>query len=183
MGHNEEWVRADDQNPFNWLGGIMAQGFFTKAVVDAQKRVPPKSKGRILDCDSCGLFKGALSPRMDVKGQGKKRILFIGEAPGVTEDEDDDIFVGKTGNLLRRTLKRVGINLDEDAWRINAVNCWPGKTKDGKNNATPTNHQIACCRQVKVMTALGIYSHIVLSAWSHRTTEARHCPSAQYGWV
>ena len=124
-------------------------GFFNKATVDKQRRRPIKKAGRAsnrkLDCESCGLHKLALSPKMTWKGQGRMRILVIGEAPGPTEDEQDDILVGEAGSLLREVMGEVGIDLELDCWRINAANCWPGK-----GNPDPTKHQIECCRVFRV---------------------------------
>lgn len=137
----------------------MPLGFFAPTIVSAQKRTPPKGRGRSLDCDSCGLYKRCLSPKMDFKGVGRKRILFISDAPEEEDDKQNDILVGATGKLFRKALKRAGIDFERDCIRINAVNCWPGK-----GDPTPTNHQIACCRQVKVQPTIDEFKpeHIVL---------------------
>lgn len=41
-----------------------------------------KSKEKVLDCETCGLYKGCISPRMQPSGIGKKEILVIAESPG-----------------------------------------------------------------------------------------------------
>ncbi len=95
---------------------------------------------RAAGCGACGLYKTCLTPRMPVHGKGKKGILIVAEAPGEREDRRGVPLVGRAGQLLRRKLKRLGIDLDRDCWKTNACVCRP------PNNATPTDHQIGHCR-------------------------------------
>lgn len=90
-------------------------------------------------CMKCRLFKTCNSPRMKVTGKGKKGILIVAEAPGKTEDERGEQLVGEAGQVLRRVLKKQGIDLDRDCWKTNAICCRPPKNK------TPTAMQIKCC--------------------------------------
>ncbi len=129
--------------------------FFDKEETAKQykpKRV--KAKAKALDCEGCGLYKESVyHPKMDYHGKGGKGVLIIGEAPGPEEDEQDMQWVGKVGQSLRKSLRRVGLNLDEDCWFINAVNCFPGRDyKDEIKN--PTTKQVACCKVVKVQPAI-----------------------------
>jgi len=48
--------------------------------------------------------------------------------------------VGEAGQFLRKKLKTLGINLERDCRKINAINCRP------PNNRTPTNQEITDCR-------------------------------------
>ncbi len=130
----------------------MAQGFFPKATTNAQLRNPPKSRGRVLDCGACGLYKGALSPKMNFRGVGSQRILVIGGSPTDDDDQMDEILGGPQGKLMRESFKNIGINFDKDCCRINAVNCFIHRVND--KIVPPTNNQIACCRQVKVLQAI-----------------------------
>jgi DNA polymerase len=111
------------------------QGFFTKQETESDSR----PGGKILSCASCGLYKNGDSPRMKPKGNFKKRILNIGEAPGRAEDKMNQYWVGKTGRLLKDTYKELGINIDEDCLNINSVSCYKSKT--------PTPYEIDCCRK------------------------------------
>jgi len=77
---------------------------------------------------------------MPVTGKGKKGILVVAEAPGAEEDERGEQLVGEAGQLLRQKLRRHGISLDRDCWKINAVNCRP------PNNRKPTRKELKCCR-------------------------------------
>jgi len=62
-------------------------------------------------------------------GDGARGVLVVGEAPGATEDEIGEPFVGKAGDVLRSVLKGVGVSLNRDAWATNAVICRPPKNK------------------------------------------------------
>lgn len=103
------------------------------------------SIGRNQTCASCGLYSKVLNPRMKPFGKFKKGILNVGEAPGEVEDRRGKQWQGRAGRLLRRTYKRLGIDLFRDCLNINAVNCRP-KNKNG-NNRAPTDKEIACCRK------------------------------------
>lgn len=84
--------------------------------------------GRLLQqlpqCGKCGLFKNCQSPKMPPTGRGERRILFVGEAPGETEDERNEQLVGKAGQCLRRMLATIKVDLD-DCVKSNAVICRP----------------------------------------------------------
>ena len=90
-------------------------------------------------CTSCGLFKSCQSPKMRATGKGRLGILVVAEAPGRTEDEQGVQLVGEAGQLLRDTLTSVGVDLDEDCWKTNAICCRPA------GNRTPTKKEIKCC--------------------------------------
>lgn len=109
----------------------------------------PKTSLNSLSCESCGLFKSCRSPKMDWHGEGKKSILVLGEGPGATEDEAGEQWVGEAGQFLNESLAEVGISLNRDCWKLNAVNC-----RTSEDNRKPTNHEIAACRHVKVRPAL-----------------------------
>lgn len=52
-------------------------------------------------CAKCGLFSGCYSPHMAASlYSDKPAVLIIGEAPGKSEDENDEQFVGSSGSYL-----------------------------------------------------------------------------------
>lgn len=61
---------------------------------------------------------------MPPSGTGKRRILFVGEAPGEREDAQGTQFVGKAGQELRKVLARLKFNLN-DGVITNASICRP----------------------------------------------------------
>lgn len=93
----------------------------------------------VYNCSTCGLSERCHSPKMQRYGQGQKKILLIGEAPGRTEDGEGKPFVGESGQYLSSVLQQSGIDIDRDCVRTNVIRCHPPR------NATPTNDQIKCC--------------------------------------
>jgi len=119
----------------------MTEGFFSKKEVESKSR----PDGKTYSCASCGLYKDCRSPKMKPYGNFKKKILNIGEAPGEIEDKTGKPWQGRTGQLLQKVYKKLGIDLFEDCLNINTVNCRP-VDKDGYNRA-PTNYEAECCRR------------------------------------
>lgn len=72
-------------------------------------------------------------------GQGKRKILVAGEAPGKNEDMEGRPFIGPAGQRLREILLKVGVDLDRDCWTTNSLICYPG-------NRNPTSDEISFCR-------------------------------------
>lgn len=117
----------------------MNHGFFTSPAALTKPRVP-----LLPQCGACGLHKLCRSPKMRVDGNGKRKILIVGEGPGQTEDGQGRPFVGKTGRYLESTLDDLGIDLREDCWLTNSVICRPHTDKN--ENRTPSDKEVAYCR-------------------------------------
>lgn len=96
--------------------------------------------GKSQSCASCGLYKNCLSPIMKPYGKFKKRVLFLGEAPGEIEDNRGKQWQGRVGNLLQKVTRELGFNVFKDGIGYNSCNCRP------KKNKKPTSDQIYCCR-------------------------------------
>jgi uracil-DNA glycosylase family 4 len=64
---------------------------------------------------------------MPVTGKGRRKVLVVAEAPGEQEDEEGTQLIGKSGLYLREVLDEIGISLDKDCWKTNAVICRPPK--------------------------------------------------------
>jgi uracil-DNA glycosylase family 4 len=71
-------------------------------------------------------------------GNPDNRILIVGEAPGATEDELSQPFVGKAGQVLNNALNEAGI-AREDVYVTNIVKCRPPK------NRKPTEEEAFTC--------------------------------------
>ena len=95
-------------------------------------------------CNQCGLYKTVKSPKMPVTGKGLLNALILAEAPGATEDEKNTQLIGKAGQLLRRHITNLGLDLERDFYKRNIINCRP-TDKDGENR-TPTKKEIQYCR-------------------------------------
>lgn len=88
-------------------------------------------------CTRCDL---SLSRTKVVPGAGAHdaRLLFVGEAPGASEDRQGVPFVGASGRLLNEMLERVGIGRDE-VFIANVVRCRPPE------NRNPRAAEIRAC--------------------------------------
>ena len=78
-------------------------------------------------CRRCPL--GAVRARAVVyRGGLDPRIVFVGEAPGAEEDRQGIPFVGRSGEVLDRAIRRLG--LEEESWGVlNLIKCRPPKNR------------------------------------------------------
>lgn len=100
--------------------------------------------GKQVSCVTCGLYKNCNSPKMKPKGGFAKKILVVGEFPYKSDDDSGEYFTGR-GRILKRTLAKYGIDLDNDCLLMNALSCYPGKHLDKKKQQRAV---IACRRFV-----------------------------------
>ncbi len=110
------------------------------------------------DCTRCGLSKGRKNL---VFGDGNPNadLMFVGEGPGQSEDEQGLPFVGRAGELLTKMIEKgIGIPRSE-VYICNIVKCRP------PGNRTPLPDEVSTCRpflygqidaiKPKVIVALG----------------------------
>jgi uracil-DNA glycosylase len=90
-------------------------------------------------CNACKLYRQCKSPKMEIAGEGRRKILVYGEAPGKFEDDNGVPFVGKAGQLLEKTLHKFGVNLRKDCWIGNGLRCRP------PDNRKPTKTELEYC--------------------------------------
>ena len=95
--------------------------------------------GEVLRCTDCGLCR---SRNMAVAGKGSYRspIVFVGEAPGRSEDIRGEPFVGEAGRRLSAALQHAGISR-ESVYITNVVKCRP------PGNRMPTDDEMDACRK------------------------------------
>lgn len=111
------------------------RGFFAASTL-MQSRAPAALVPR---CGACGLYKQCVTPKMPVSGKGRRKVLIVGMAPFEQDDKQGKHFVDKGGLVLREELKRIGVDLDRDCWKTNALIC---RTP---NSVLPSNEQISHC--------------------------------------
>lgn len=92
----------------------------------------------VIKCTKCELCKTRTNA-VPGKGNPKSRVVFIGEAPGRTEDGMGEPFVGAAGKKLTDALTKNGI-LRESVYITNVVKCRP------PNNRVPTESERESCR-------------------------------------
>lgn len=95
-------------------------------------------RGEILRCTKCPLFQ---TKKNYVPGEGclNADIMFIGEAPGETEDNFGKPFIGNAGQLLDKLIGRMGYTR-EQVFITNIIKCRP------PNNRDPLTEEVEACK-------------------------------------
>ncbi|MFP4633198.1 MAG: uracil-DNA glycosylase family protein [Halobacteriales archaeon] len=96
-----------------------------------------------LEVDGCKRCRALVDSRSRiVNGVGAEDadLLFVGEAPGASEDEMGEPFVGRSGRLLTEELESLGVSRD-DVRITNSVRCRPPDNRD------PRKKELANCRE------------------------------------
>lgn len=101
-----------------------------------------------LQCEKCDLCKTRTNV---VFGMGNPHagVLFIGEGPGQSEDEQGRPFVGRSGQLLDKMLAAVDLDRNTDLYIGNIVKCRPPQNRDPL-----PEEQEACIGWLRNQTAL-----------------------------
>lgn len=96
-------------------------------------------KKLLMDFDGCGLKKLA-NKTVFADGNPQSSIMFIGEAPGSSEDAQGIPFCGESGKLLDNVLASINISREHNAYITNTVFWRPPA------NRQPTQEEIDICR-------------------------------------
>lgn len=91
---------------------------------------------QILQCDNCGLRKSCKQVVVG-EGNGNAQIVFVGEAPGAKEDEQNRMFVGAAGDVLNDLLAEIQLSR-KDVYLANVVKCRPPQNRDPKEDEIST---------------------------------------------
>jgi mutator protein MutT/uracil-DNA glycosylase family 4 len=82
-------------------------------------------------------------------GRLDARFVLVGEAPGIASIERERQWTGAGGMLLRREIRRLGLDLEDLFYLTNAVKCWPAgpARPDGRQgNRSPLASEASRCR-------------------------------------
>ncbi len=98
-----------------------------------------KLRTQALQCHLCELSK---SRKNVVFGEGNPhaKIMFIGEAPGATEDSMGRPFVGRSGELLTKMIENVLLIERKETYIANIIKCRPPQ------NRVPTPEEAHTCQ-------------------------------------
>jgi DNA polymerase len=147
----------DDVSPMVASGSRVASGWSTPVARSADDvrrlargaRDLDELRALVAGCEACGLCR-TRKQTVFMDGEGARRVLFVGEAPGADEDRTGVPFVGRAGQLLTDIItKGMGIDRNE-VFIANVLKCRPPDNRD------PTTEEKATCtpwldRQIELM--------------------------------
>jgi DNA polymerase len=108
-----------------------------------------------------------------MKGSRTPRVLFIGEAPGRTEDMTGIPFSGRAGKKLDEMIGYMGLS-GEDYAVINTVKCRP------PNNRKPLKSEIAACRPFMMAQIKMLAPKVIILLGN--TAEEAFCMGRKLEW-
>jgi DNA polymerase len=91
-------------------------------------------------CERCPALVESRSRIVSGVGPADADLLFVGEAPGASEDERGEPFVGRSGDVLEAALRDVGL-ARADVRITNCVRCRPPDNRD------PRADELSNCRE------------------------------------
>lgn len=118
----------------------------------------------VAQCHLCALAK---SRKNVIFGAGnlKAKVMFIGDNPGVSEDETGILFSGKSGELLANMIEKVLLIPKEEVYVTTILKC---KTPE---NRVPTPEEVACCKPYVMQQIQTIRPQIIVAL---RSTSFHH---------
>jgi uracil-DNA glycosylase len=103
---------------------------------EALKQVWEQARG----CVRCAELAATRKTVVFGAGNANAELMFVGEAPGATEDEQGVPFVGRAGKLLEQLLEEIGLSRSE-VFIANTLKCRP------PNNRDPLPVEIDNCKE------------------------------------
>jgi len=94
----------------------------------------------VRECTDCPRLVDSRSRIVNGVGPTDAELVFVGEGPGATEDEEGEPFVGRSGTVLDDALRDAGL-AREDVRITNAVRCRPPENRD------PRREELDNCRR------------------------------------
>lgn len=118
-----------------------------------------KRKLKTFKCEDCILCQRSTQP---VPGEGpdNAKVLLIGEAPGINEDQACRPFIGRAGHLLMHIIGKLGLKRS-DFFITNVLKCYPGGDK------LPTGKKLDECLEA-------CKKHLVVELVQKDTLDKRH---------
>ena len=100
-----------------------------------------------MNCEKCALYK-TKTKTVFGKGSHEAKIMFIGEAPGESEDREGLLFVGRAGKLLDKYMAYFDLSLD-NVYIANILKCRPPNNRDPEES-----EQDSCIDYLRAQTKL-----------------------------
>jgi DNA polymerase len=96
---------------------------------DAQPDCWQADRVGVVGCERCPELVDSRSQIVNGAGPADADLLFVGEAPGATEDQQGEPFVGRSGDVLDEGLRNIGL-ARADIRITNCVRCRPPENRD-----------------------------------------------------
>ena len=138
-------------------------------------------EAEVKSCRRCGLWRSRRNPVFG-EGNPESGIVFIGEAPGRSEDLAGRPFVGAAGKVLDRMLGLAGLSR-QDVYITNVLKCRPPGNRD------PRPEEIEACTPYLERQLMIIRPRVVVTLGRHalnyvlRWTDVRGSVSRLHGTV
>lgn len=126
-----------------------------KSYPDAPSPTMDDLSAEVAGCTRCRLSEGR-NKLVFGAGNPGSGILFVGEGPGATEDQQGVPFVGRAGELLDRILEAIGLDR-KSVYIANVVKCRP------PGNRVPAPDEVDACLPV-LLRQIGIMNPGVIVA-------------------
>lgn len=114
-----------------------------------------KLQQQVSGCTACNLHKTRTQTVFGV-GNVSASWMVIGEAPGVSEDQQGEPFVGKAGMLLNEMLRAIKMRR-EDVFIANILKCRPPRNRD------PSSEEVDACEPFLKQQVATIKPKIILA--------------------
>ena len=101
---------------------------------------------RVARCTACPTIAGYRQFPTSAAGRADARFMLVGEAPGIASIRNGRQWTGTGGMLLRREIRRLGLDLEDLFYLTNAVKCWPSAPAPRVGNRAPLARETARCR-------------------------------------
>jgi len=112
-------------------------------------------------CQKCPALCQSRTKVVFGNGNPNAKVLFIGEAPGATEDREGIPFCGASGKILQQLLATINLNRT-DIFITNTILCRPENNrnpeKDEINNCKERLDQLILIMQPKVIVTIGNFA-------------------------
>lgn len=135
---------------------------YRESVALSKKKLLDAVASDVVVCTKCPLWKSRKNAVPGV-GNPRSRIMFIGEAPGASEDAKGEPFVGMAGKFLDALLSQIGFSR-EQVFITNVVKCRP------PGNRQPKPLEIETCTPYLDRQVLIIRPKFVVTLGSHSTS-------------
>ena len=97
-------------------------------------------RAEVIGCQRCLVLAEGRTQVVFGSGSVDAQLMFVGEAPGATEDREGLPFIGASGKLLDQLLATIAMSRD-DVYITNALKCRPPDNRD------PRKEEIANCSE------------------------------------